>query len=180
VLVANPITLVMACSGSFGMTDPGQNGLDTMTVYERWTYRVNDPEPGDKVVARHPRSDGDVVGEVISADGDTVTIEGHGPVPPGESVSPLETVQVPRREVEGRPIGSLVGTSNPGRATVVFVAPWVAGFAMLLVAVSWAERLRRRHDGSSWWWPLPVLLWGIGTLFYAWRMDRVANRENLG
>lgn len=178
--VANPITLVMACSASFGMTDSGENGLDTFTVYERWSYRLRAPEPGDRVVARDPGSNGEVVGAVIAASRGNFTVEGHGPVPPGESVSPLRTVEVPRGDVEGRPIGSLVGSTNSNRATAVFVAPWVAGFVMLAVAVAWAERIRRSYDGSNAWWPLPVFLWGIGTLFYAWRMDLAALRRTPG
>jgi hypothetical protein len=82
--------------------------------------------------------------------------------------------------VEGRPIGSLAGAANTNAATAVFVAPWVAGFLMLAVAVSWAERIRRRYDGSGAWWPVPVFLWGIGTLFYAWRMEVAARRRSAG
>lgn len=179
-LVANPITLVAACSASFGMTEAGENGIDTMTIYERWTYRFRPPEPGDRVAIRDDGSDRSLVGVVTAVSRRTVTVEGRGPVPPGESVSPLETVEVPREDVEGRPIGSLVGGTNTNTATAVFVAPWVVGFAMLAVAVAWAERVRRGYEGSGWWWPLPVFLWGIGPLVFAWRVEKAAGRRDPG
>ena len=177
-LVANPIVVVGACAASFGVADAGNSLLqpEYTVLYEKWTYRLRDPRAGDQLAGEHPVHDAALVGTVTSRVGDEIEVEGHF-LPPRGSVAGAETIWIEGDQVDGKVLGSFGGSGDEDLASfAVFAAPWVIGFSMLLVAVSWAERIRRGYEGSSRWWPLPVVLWGIGTLFYACGMELADKR----
>lgn len=177
-VVANPVTLIGTCAASLGMAEPGSLvEPDGVVIFETWTYRVRAPDTGDTIVAAHPDHGVDLVGPVVDRERDKLTIVGNF-LPPGHSVSVRDTVTVERSDIDGRVIGSLGGSGDEDLAAIaVFAAPWVLGFIMLWVAIAWAERIRSRVEGSSRWFPLPLLLWGLGTAFYAW-MTRNAAEQN--
>ena len=177
-VLANPLTLIGACSASLGMANPGSLG-DTV-VYEKWTYRLRHPERGDAIASHHPQLGVSLVGSVDSRTADGLIVRGQY-MRPGASVPSTESVTVTESEVDGKVIGSLSGTGDEDLAAIcLFVAPWIVGFVMLWGAVARTESMRNRVDGSNWWLPFPLFLWGLGTAIYAWRVRNLPKQESNG